>query len=89
MKVPDQDDLAWDLLDSIRSSLDAPTINRVSMTMADRDYPAVFEILLSAAAADDAVLPGGIRARLREWAAFYAALPLSAELVQHLDEESA
>lgn len=86
VKVPDQDDLAWDLLDALRANLDAPTINRVSMAMADRDYPAAIEILLGVAAAARVALAGDMRARLREWAAFYAALPLSVRLIEQLDE---
>jgi hypothetical protein len=49
MTVPNQDDPAWDLVDATRTSLDIPTINRASITIASGDYAAVIEILLGAA----------------------------------------
>ncbi|OFB35864.1 hypothetical protein BA059_27370 [Mycolicibacterium sp. (ex Dasyatis americana)] len=83
MKVPDQDDLAWDLLDAVRTALDIAMINEVSMTMAHGDYPQVIETLLTAAVDGAVPLSGEIRARLGDWVQFYAAHP-SAGLLRQL-----
>lgn len=86
MKVPDQDDLAWDLFDAVRTDLDIPTINRVSMTMADGDYPAVIELLLESSVRGKASVSDQMGARLEEWVHFYAAHPSSPRLRQLLGE---
>ena len=86
MKVPDQDNLAWDLLDAVRTGLNIPAVNRVSMTMASGDYPAVIELLLAAAVDSTVPLSGDMCARLGEWAQFYSAHPSSVRLHQLLDD---
>ena len=75
VKVPDQDDLAWDLLDAVRPGLDAAGMHHVSMTLVNRDYPAVLEIMLAAAVESATPLPVDMRTRLDECARFYPAHP--------------
>ncbi|BBY27097.1 hypothetical protein [Mycolicibacterium sediminis] len=75
MKVPDQDDLAWDLLDVVRTGIDATTMHRVSITLVNRDYPTVLELLLTAAVESGAAMTIDVRTRLDEWARFYPVHP--------------
>lgn len=75
VRIPDQDALAWTLVDELRPHLDRVTIDRVAMLLVDREYPTAIETLLGVAASAGAVLPDVLRERLSSWAAFYPASP--------------
>lgn len=75
VRIPDQDALAWTLVDELRPHLDRVTIDRVAMLLGDREYPRAIETLLGVAATAGAVLPDVLRERLASWAAFYPASP--------------
>jgi hypothetical protein len=80
MKVTNQDDLVWDLVDVTRTSLDTPTINRVSITMANGDYAAVVEMVLTAAVGAALPLPTSVCTRLEEWLGYYSEHPSAENL---------
>jgi hypothetical protein len=75
MKIPDQDDLAWDLLDAVRPGTSKAIVHRVSITLVNRDYPAVIKILVAAAVESALPLSAELLMRLDEWARFYPADP--------------
>jgi hemoglobin-like flavoprotein len=85
MGVPDQDTLAWDMLDAVRPALDIPAINRVSMTINSSDYPTVIEMLLAAAVDAAVPLSADIHSRLEQWLHFYSSHSSSVRLHRLLD----
>lgn len=68
-------DLAWDLLEGARSSLNKRERDAVAINLATREFLYVISVLLAAVIRANAVLPIDVADRLKRWAQTYVGHP--------------
>jgi hypothetical protein len=76
--------LAWDLWDSARSSLDTRERDVVAISLATREFLYVIKLLLGAVVRSDASIPTDLGDRLMRWAQTYVGHPDHPAICSHV-----
>jgi hypothetical protein len=84
VSAPDENDVAWALVEETRMSLTIRELNSVFVTLGTGDFPAAIEIMLRAVTSSEASLSPVLVARLGRWIDMYAGTSAEPRLRQYL-----